>query len=154
MHSAFEGNSEEVAKLIDDGAAVDWVAAAGRNGSTGTALHCASRRGHEETVKVLLQVLACSMRFTVPIVTLTSAACLRRCDRSWRQNTFARGEYLLTALCFVVHDHAHQAISSGYINVVALLLQVRQSHAITNCTNEMCDACNRPEPVLISAVNK
>jgi hypothetical protein len=76
VHAAFEGNSEEVGKLIDDGAAVDWVAPAGRNSSTGTALHCASRRGHEETVKVLLQVHACSMRFRVRIVTLSFSGML------------------------------------------------------------------------------
>jgi hypothetical protein len=76
VHSAFEGNSEEVGKLIDDGADVDWVAPAGHNSSTGTALHCASRRGHEETVNVLLQVRACSMRFRVRIVTLSFSGVL------------------------------------------------------------------------------
>ena len=65
--AATEGDTQAVCKLIDDGAVVDWVAAPASIGSNdhskrsivGSALHCASRHGHEETVRCLLEVLAC-----------------------------------------------------------------------------------------------
>ena len=65
--AASEGDTQAVCKLIDDGAVVDWVAAPASVGSNdhgkrsivGSALHCASRYGHEESVRCLLEVLAC-----------------------------------------------------------------------------------------------
>jgi ankyrin repeat protein len=51
-----EGDHQAVGKLIDDGAFVDWIAAAGSTSGNGSALHCASRHGHEEAVRLLLEV--------------------------------------------------------------------------------------------------
>jgi hypothetical protein len=56
VSAAAEGNSQVICKLIDDGACVDWFAAAGNSSSSGSALHCASRHGHEEIVRMLLEV--------------------------------------------------------------------------------------------------
>jgi hypothetical protein len=55
--SAAEGDSQAICKLIDDGACVDWFAAAGINSGSGAALHCASRNGHEDAVRMLLEVV-------------------------------------------------------------------------------------------------
>jgi hypothetical protein len=55
VSAAAEGDSQVICKLIDDGACVDWFAASGSS-SSGSALHCASRYGHEEIVRMLLEV--------------------------------------------------------------------------------------------------
>ncbi len=54
--AASEGDHQAVGKLIDDGAFVDWIASAGSTSCNGSALHCASRHGHEQTVRSLLEV--------------------------------------------------------------------------------------------------
>ena len=65
--AATEGDTQAVCKLIDDGAVVDWIAASTsisssenyKKNNVGSPLHCASRHGHEESVRCLLEVLAC-----------------------------------------------------------------------------------------------
>jgi hypothetical protein len=53
VSAAAEGNSEGVCKLIDDGADMDWIWTAG---SGGAAIHRAARNGHEDVVRILLEV--------------------------------------------------------------------------------------------------
>ncbi len=62
--AASEGDARTLVKLIDDGAVVDWIASATSIGSSdnykknnvGSPLHCASRHGHEDSVRRLLEV--------------------------------------------------------------------------------------------------
>jgi hypothetical protein len=62
--AASEGDAQTVVKLIDDGAVVDWIAASTsisssenyKKNNVGSPLHCASRHGHEESVRCLLEV--------------------------------------------------------------------------------------------------
>jgi hypothetical protein len=67
--AAAEGDCDSIGKLVDDGADVDWISTAGSSGgssssggsgsgggsSSGAALHCASRHGHEEAARLLLE---------------------------------------------------------------------------------------------------
>jgi len=59
--AAAEGDCDAIGKLVDDGADVDWISTAGSSGgsgggsSSGAALHCASRHGHEEAARLLLE---------------------------------------------------------------------------------------------------
>ena len=57
--AAAEGDCDAIGKLVDDGAEVDWISTAGSSSnsssSSGAALHCASRHGHEEAARLLLE---------------------------------------------------------------------------------------------------
>ena len=91
--AAAEGSIEGICKLIDDGADVDCIAPAGNGSSggtpialpsvffcnilTGTALHQASRYGHEDAVRALIEVARLVQCGACEGHTCFAAACVR-----------------------------------------------------------------------------
>lgn len=74
--AAAEGGSDTVDKLINDGADIDWVPSAGSGSGIGTALHRASRNGHEDVVRILLEVRSIFFYKLIDVVTANFSVAL------------------------------------------------------------------------------